>query len=153
MANNGFRQLGRFGAAKGELPDSLPVAQRRVRLKLAALAFAGSRHGADATGLSVSGLIFLAMSAAEYVRELVGDHKAIDPRSLLLDEQHVGGLRLAAIAYVETRHGADSTTKFAESGLAMLCEHAIAYVQGLPTWGQRVEGAHDPLLLGDGGDR
>jgi hypothetical protein len=146
-----LRQLGRFGAVKGERPDSLPVAQRRVRLKLAALAFAGARHGADAKGLSGSALAFLALSAAEYVRELVGDpSRPIEARSLLLDDEHVGGLRLAAIAYVETRHGADSTTKFAESGLAMLCEHAIAYVQGLPAWGRYAEDARDPLLLGPG---
>lgn len=146
-----FRQLGRFGAKKGDgiANDTLAIAQRRVRLKLAALAFSGSRSGADAQGLVGRGLEFLALSAAEYVRELVGGTGRVDPRDLLTDEQHIGGLRLAAIAYCETRHGSDSTTKFTESGLAMLCGAAIEYVQGLPAWGRAALRAHDPLL-GDG---
>lgn len=145
-----FRQLGRFGAKKGDgvANDTHAIAQRRVRLKLAALAFVGSRTGADAQGLVGRGLEFLALCAAEYVRELVGGTGHIDPRDLFTDEQHIGGLRMAALAYAETRHGSDSTTKFTESGLAMLCEQAIMYCEGLPAWG-RGRRAYDPLL-GDG---
>lgn len=152
-SGSGFKSLGVFGAKPGAPMDSVPVAKRRVRLKLAALAFSASRHGADAQGLSIRGLEFLALSAAEYVRELVGGTAPIDPRRLSTDERHIGELRLAALAYTETRHGADSTTKFAESGLAMLCQAAIEFMQGLPGWGRYAEDAVDPLLLEDGEGR
>lgn len=40
-------------------------------------------------------------------------------------------LKLAALAYVETRHGADAGTGFTRAGLQALCAAAVRYTEAL----------------------
>ena len=57
-------------------------------------------------------------------------------------------LKLAAIAYVNARHGIDADVGMAREGLSLLCQAAIDYVEALPSASKRPNSVH--LQLGNG---
>lgn len=70
--------------------DSHAIGRARMRLKLAALAYANSRHGIDADqGLSRAGLAVLCSMAVEYYESLTGadpKNRPDDPQLQLEDK-------------------------------------------------------------------
>ncbi len=59
-------------------------------------------------------------------------------------------LKLAAIAYVNGRHGADANAELSRAGLALLCSAAIEYYEAL-TGGDPSKRPVDPHLRLDNG--
>lgn len=108
------------------------TAHARVNLKLAALAYVGTRHGADACEAFVrDGTLALCGAARAYVRALTGRelsswaHKEQDDAR----RRSIHGLEMAAIAYDKARHGSDSAVEFVRAALGMLCQAAITFCE------------------------
>jgi len=109
--------------------DSHAMGRGRLKLKLAAIAYVNSRHGIDSDAvLTRAGRVFLHTAAFEYYEALTGapHHKrSIDPQRESQDVK----LDLAAIAYVNARHGIDADAGLSRAGLALLCSIAIEYCE------------------------
>jgi len=119
------------GAAKVQVSDthgdSLEAGQARVRLKLGALAYVNSQIGIDANlDLSALALEVLAESAVRYWEVLT--KQKFEAR---IDIGMAGPIRVAALAYVNARHGVDATQEIAQAGMHMLCQASIAFVESL----------------------
>lgn len=109
--------------------NAAATAHARVHLKLAALAYNGTRHGADACAeFCQAGAQILCAAAIGYVAALTRQVIDVAVRTNLYEAKN---LEIAAIAYCETRHGADTHQRFTTAGLGNLCQTAIAYVEKL----------------------
>lgn len=116
------------------LRDSPAAAAARVRLKLAALAYAGIRAGLDASpDLVVASLAQACACAISYYQTLGG--RVERPASLAPTPEaaaQLAQLQVACVAYASARHGADACVEFARDALHILCGAAITYCQALP---------------------
>jgi hypothetical protein len=125
--------------------DSLAAGYGRQKLKLAAIGYVSARHGVDADAdLVRSGLALLAQTALEYYEALKGafpKDRPADPY-FLIDAVDVPEatrarqrLKLAAIAYVNARHGMDADRGMSIAGLALLAQAALEYYEVLAAVG------------------
>lgn len=125
--------------------DSLAAGYGRQKLKLEAIGYVSARHGVDADAdLVMSGFSFLAQAALEYYEALKGvspKNRPSDPY-FLIDDVDVPEaararqrLKLAAIAYVNARHGMDADHGMSRAGLALLAQAAIEYYEVLAAIG------------------
>lgn len=134
----------------GMSADNHRVAAARVQLKLAAIAYESTRHGADASLLLCqAGLLTLCHAAIRYI-EALSEQDLSGVRDPMTggDDATARGrahLNLAALAYVGARQGADSCQGFCSDGLAALCQAAIRYVEAL-RGGVSDRSASTPLL-------
>ena len=106
------------------------MGRARVKLKLAAIAYVNSRHGIDADiRLTRAGLALLYNTAIDYYEALTG----ADPKKRLVPDLQLDNVKLciAAIAYVNARHGVDADAGLSRAGLALLCNAAIEYCEAL----------------------
>jgi hypothetical protein len=130
--------------------DSHAAGRARLKLKLAAIAYVNSRHGIDTdAGMVRAGMVLLTQMAVEYYEALMGADpikRSVDPL-LQLDN---GRLKLAAIAYVNARHGVDADVGMARAGMALLAQAAIEYYEAL-TSASPSKRPVDPLLQLDNG--
>lgn len=130
--------------------DSLAAGRSRQRLKLGALGYVNVRHGIDASDeLVQAGLKMLCQAALDFVDTLSGSLLKVRRYDLYLqgdDEM----LKLAAIAYVNARHGIDADVGMAREGLALLCQAAVDYVESLPREGAVKRPNNPHLQLGNG---
>ncbi len=134
-------------ARPGVTTDTPAIARARVALKLASLAYASSRHGADASAqFSAAATLLLCKAAVAYTRALEGRTSWTEPA---YNRVHPDQLRLAALAWVESRHGADGGPGFCRDGLGNLCQAAIDYAQALD--GEDKSTLKDHGLLSDSG--
>ena len=110
--------------------DSLASGRGRQKLKIAAVGYASSRHGVDATVESaLAGRKFLRQTALEFVATLPGDllkNRRLDRPG---DDET---LCLVAIAYASVRHGIDADVGMAREGMALLCQTAIDFAETFP---------------------
>ncbi len=112
--------------------DSLAAGRARQRLKLSAIGYVNARHGIDTNvELVQAGLRILCQAALEYV-EAVSGTLLMNRRGDLTHQGENDTLKLAAIAYVNARHGIDADVGMAREGLTLLCQAAIDYVESLP---------------------
>ena len=122
--------------------DSLAAGHGRQKLKLRAIGYVNARHGVNATpDLVHAGLTLLAETALEYYEALMGvapKNRPADPHLQLDDVVDVPEakrarqrLELAAIAYVNARHGMDADVGMSRMGLALLTQAAIEYYEAL----------------------
>ena len=136
--------------ANGNGSDSHASGRARQRLKLAAFAYVYARHGIDTdVDLARAALMFLCQMAVEFVATLPGAHL----RSRRLDLYAQGNsemLQLAAIAYVNARHGTDADRGMTQEGLALLCQAAIDFVESLPKEDPSKRSADPRLQIGNG---
>ncbi len=161
---------GRHGVAAGGRSSSQEMsAHYRVRLKLAALAYVGTRHGSDARAeLLLASVTALCGAALSYYGALTSKSwTRVEDRTLRwegmtsADASDMSGeevqvlsarirLKLACVSYESTRHGADAHTEFTRAGIAELCDSAIHYCQTLlgPGRGDADEGGtHDGAVV------
>ena len=130
-----------------------PAAQGRgrQRLKLRAIGYVNSRHGVDATvETAQAGLWLLCQTAIEFVEALPGallKNRRID----LYRQGDNETLKLAAIAYVNARHGIDADVGMAREGLALLCQAAIDFVESLPREDSSKRSTNPHLQIGSNG--
>lgn len=106
--------------------DSHAAGRARLKLKLAAIGYVNVRHGIDAdVKVCRAGLALLCNTALEYYRALMpaGPAAVVGSGDLRGTEQ----IQLAAVAYVNARHGVDGDAGLARAGLALLCSVAIEY--------------------------
>jgi hypothetical protein len=128
--------------------DSAKIGAARVQLKLAALGYAGVRHGLDADPAIVQHAVnMLCEAAARYYGQLSG--RPVTGRGLRLDHDACTRLRLAAVAYAGVRHGADANEESARAGLGIVCQASIRYCEALV--GGKPPPVTDPHLQLDGG--
>jgi hypothetical protein len=130
--------------------DSHAGGRARLRLKLGAIAYVNARHGLDAdAALSSDALSLLCSAAFEYYEVVTG----ADPRKRPIDphlQRDSGKLKVAAIAYVNSRHGIDADVGLARAGLALLCHAAIEVYEALMAAPPRKRAA-DPYFQLDNG--
>ena len=127
--------------------DSLAAGRSRQRLKLCAIGYVNARHGMDASDeLVQTGVNLLRQGAIDFVDALSGS--PLKTRRCDLYPQGDETLKLAAIAYVNARHGIDADVGMAREGLSLLCQAAIDYVEALPSASKRPNSVH--LQLGNG---
>lgn len=110
--------------------DTHKIAHARVQLKLAALAYADSRHGTDSNdGMVLMAVALLARASFWYVGAL----ENVDRSGTRIPEPdgRFDHIKLAALAYVGTRHGGDGGGGFCRDGLALLCQAAIRFVESI----------------------
>jgi hypothetical protein len=128
--------------------DSHAAGRARLKLKLAAIGYVNTRHGIDAdVGLSRAGLALLTCAAVEYYAGLTGADmkgRSASPARQLED------LQLAAIAYVNARHGVDADVGLARTGLALLAQAAIAYGEAIIGADPKQRPVDPHLQLGNG---
>lgn len=107
--------------------DSVESGRARVILKLGAIAYVNSQIGIDAN-VDVSGVALDALceSAVQYW-QTVTRKKYTGP----IDRSEATKLRVAALAYVNARHGVDATVEMSRMGMGILAEAALAYVESL----------------------
>ena len=129
--------------------DSLAAGRSRQRLKLYAIGYVNARHGIDADDALVqAGVKLLRQAALDFVDALSGALMKAR-RSDLYPQGDDETLKLAAIAYVNSRHGVDADVGMAREGLSLLCQAAIDYVESMPREG--VKRSNNPhLQLGNG---
>jgi hypothetical protein len=122
----------------------------RQRLKLAAIGYVNARHGVDADVESArAGLTLLCQMAIEFVEALSGTQLKIR-RTDLSRQGDNEMLKLAAIAYVNARHGIDADVGMAREGLALLCQVSIDYVESLPREDQTKRSSNPHFQIGNG---
>ncbi len=130
--------------------DSHAAGRARQRLKLAAIGYVNARHGVDADVESArAGLALLCQMAVEFVETLPGaqlKNRRVD----LYSQGDNETLKLAAIAYVNARHGIDADVGMAREGLALLCQVAIDYVESLPREDPTKRSDNPHLQIGNG---
>jgi hypothetical protein len=123
--------------------DSHAAGVARQRLKLAAIGYANSRHGIDASPeLAQAALWFLCQKAIEFVETLPG--ASSNRRGDLYRQGDHEALQLAAIAYSCARHGIDADVGMAREGMGILCQAAINFVESLPKEDSPSKRAGDP---------
>lgn len=133
-----------YGAAERhdvDRQDTPGAAEARVSLKLAAEGYNGSRFGADAGGrITATALFVLRGRAIGYYGQLrstdLRDQLPADLRELHehpLVDQTFASLQVAAIAYSNTRSGADAHSEFTRAAIGELCVAAVHYVEALLT--------------------
>lgn len=123
----------------------------RVRLKLAAIAYACSRHGIDVDiGLARAGRALLDNAAIEYYEAVTGMNlkKLLGDRDRNVENSK---LYLAAIAYMNARHGVDADVGLSRAGLALLCNASIEHCEALLGDERPNKRAVDPHLHLDNG--
>ena len=126
-----LRHGARPGAAKVELSDargdSIQAGQARVRLKLGAIAYASAQVGLDVDAkLARVALGALIEAGIRYWEAVTGKRFTAKVDFTRADE-----LRVAALAYVNARHGVDANIEIARAGMGVLCEASINYCQDL----------------------
>lgn len=128
--------------------DSLAAGRSRQRLKLYAIGYVNARHGIDSSEeLVQAGCKLLRQAALDFVDALSGSLL----RTRRYDSQGEDEtLKLAAIAYVNSRHGIDADVGMAREGLSLLCQAAIDYVESLPRDGGVKRSNISHLQLGNG---
>jgi hypothetical protein len=94
-----------------------------------------------------TGLKLLCQAAVDFVNALSGS--LLNTRRVDLYPQGNETLKLAAIAYVNARHGIDADVGMAREGLSLLCQASIDYVEGLPREGT-AKRTNPHLQLGNG---
>lgn len=131
--SNGISRSSGFGAvfpgsrvavsdARG---DSVQAGQARVRLKLGAIAYVNSQIGIDASiDISGAALEVLCHSAVCYW-ETVTNRKFVGQ----VDFGAATNLRVASLAYVNSRHGVDATVEMARAGMGVLCDAAMQFCE------------------------
>jgi len=103
--------------------DSVEAGRARVRLKLGAIAYVNAQIGIDAN-IDVSGAALdVLCEAAVHYWEAVTARKY----SGQIDRENATKLRVAALAYVNCRHGVDATQEIARAGMGVLCEAAVLF--------------------------
>lgn len=140
--------------------DSLAAGHGRQKLKLAAIGYVNARHGVDAdTDLAHSGLALLAQTALEYYEALMGavpknrptdpyfQHESVDVPEATRARQR---LKLAAIAYVNSRHGIDADHGMVRAGLALLAQAGLEYYEALVSASPKRQTADAHRQLGNG---
>ena len=134
----------------GNGSDSHAAGRARQRLKLAAIGYVNARHGVDTDiDLARAGLMFLCQMAIDFVAALPGAQL----RNRRLDLYAQGNsemLQLAAIAYVNARHGMDADRGMTQEGLALLCQAAIDFVESLPKEDPSKRSADPQRQIGNG---
>src|ERR1700751_1256304 len=140
--------------------DSLAAGHGRQKLKLAAIAYVNARHGVDADAeISRAGLGFLAQAALEYYEALMGadlKRRPTDPYFQLEGVDYPDGgrarkrLQLAALAYVNARHGIDADQGMSRAGLALLAQAALEYYEALFAAVPKKQPADGHLQLSNG---
>lgn len=124
--------------------DSLAAGHGRQKLKLSAIGYVNARHGVDADAdIAHAGLALLAETALEYYEALMGvspKNRPADPYLQLDDavdspdaKRARQRLKLAAIAYVNARHGIDADVGMSRMGLMLLAQAALEYYEALVT--------------------
>lgn len=124
----------------GDRQDSASAAEARVLLKLAAEGYNASRYGADGGGrLTAAALARLRNHALAYyarlspqahlTRRLPPDLRDLHERTDV--DQAFAHFQVAAIAYSNTRAGADACSEFTRSAIGALCDAATLYVDVL----------------------
>lgn len=132
--------------------DSGRVAHERVRVKLGALAYADSRHGADASAdLAQASLVTLCEAAGGYYESLTGVSIRGKPIVSEQSAQALARLRVSALSYAGTRHGADACIEFTRDALRGMCGAAIAYAEAVAGGDARPGETVDRTLYLDGG--
>lgn len=107
--------------------DSIQAGQARVRLKLGAIAYTNAQIGITASiDLAGAALDVLCESAVNYWEVVTG--RKFDGK---IDHAAATKLRVAALAYVNARHGVDATIEMARAGMAVLCEAAMLFCDDL----------------------
>lgn len=111
------------------MKDPADTARRRVSLKLAALAYVGTRHGVDACeAFTADAFLALALASFLYVASLTDRPVEMSSR-WRRDSPAAHRLAMSALAYEHARHGSDGTIEFVRAALAMLCQSAVAFVE------------------------
>lgn len=127
--------------------DSLAAGRSRQRLKLYAIGYVNARHGIDSSEeLVQAGSMLLRQAALDFVDALSGSLLRGRRYDTQGDDET---LRLAAIAYVNSRHGIDADVGMAREGLSLLCQASIDYVESLPREGA-AKRSNPHLQLGNG---
>lgn len=130
--------------------DSLAAGRSRQRLKLYAIGYVNARHGIDASDeLAQAGLRLLRQAAFDFVDALSGGVLKTR-RCDLFPQGDDTTLKLAAIAYVNSRHGIDADVGMAREGLALLCQASIDYVEAMPREGAAKRANNPHLQLENG---
>ena len=140
--------------------DSLAAGHGRQKLKLAAIGYVNARHGVDAdVDIARAGLALLTQTALEYYEALMGaspKNRPADPY-FLIDDVDVPEatrarqrLRLAAIAYVNARHGIDADRGMSQAGLALLAQAALEYYEVIMSTASSTNRQEAPLQIGNG---
>jgi hypothetical protein len=112
--------------------DSHAMGRGRLKIKLAAIAYVCSLHGVDASvDRTRVGLVGLHIAAFEYYEELTGTDPRARPAEPLHNAKITHKLALAAMAYVNARHGVDADAGLSRAGLALLCSVAIEYCESI----------------------
>ncbi len=119
--------------------DTAGAAEARVSLKLAAERYNASRYGADAGGRLTAAALFTLRSRALYYysqvnridlqKRLPADLRELHEYPLV--DQTYACLQNAAMAYSNTRGGADASLEFTRAAIADLCTAAVAYAEAL----------------------
>ena len=132
--------------------DSPAAGRGRQRLKLHGIGYAHARHGIDADAdRAWAASMLLRRMAVEFVTTLPGSllrNRRTDLQAIAQADGTM--LEHAAIAYSAARHGVDADVGMAREGMAMLCQAAIDFVEGLPKEdpAKRTPDAH--LQIGNG---
>lgn len=107
--------------------DTREAGGARVRLKLGAIAYVNSQIGIDASiDIAGAALDVLCESGVHYWETVTGRKFTGE-----VDRSAATKLRVAALAYVNARHGVDATIEIARAGMAILCEAAMLFCDGL----------------------
>jgi hypothetical protein len=128
--------------------DSQRSADARVRMKIAAVAYADASHLGDPE-LAGAGLAAMCEAAMRWYWSFAGSSQiGIGSRPLASPEsaRELNRLRLAALGYACSRHGSDACIELSRDALHALCDAAIAYCQAV------LSGA-EPATQGDHADR
>jgi hypothetical protein len=105
--------------------DSIPAGQARVRLKLGAIAYAHSQVGISASIDIAGAALEVLCDAAVHYWEVITGRKF----DRAIDHAAATKLRVAALAYVNSRYGVDATQEMARAGMAILCEASILFCE------------------------
>ncbi len=128
-------------------PDSAAAGNLRFALKLAALAYFEVRVGVDADVSSANlALSELCAVSVRYFACLTGQQVEIVAPRDQVGVAALGRLRLAAVAYASTRHGADACAELSRSALGYLCDAAIGICEACGSRKTR----NERQALGDG---
>lgn len=107
--------------------DSVPAGQARVRLKLGAIAWVSSQIGISASiDIAGAALDVLCEAAVHYWQVVTG--RVFTGQ---IDHAAAAKLRVAALAYVNARHGSDTNVEMTRAGMSYLCEASILFCESL----------------------
>jgi hypothetical protein len=111
--------------------DNQRSADARVRMKIAAVAYADAAHLGDPE-LAGAGLAAMCESAIRWYWSFAGTSQ-IGNRPMASPEsaRELNRLRLAALGYACSRHGSDACIELSRDALGALCDAAVAYCQAV----------------------